>query len=210
MILLKEQLGNMNNFCNFRNFLLLSTTGGIMLNETNSQLHAADPKDFKKIYDATMQLLFKISYRVVNDEEAAEDLVHDSLIKMNEKELVFPSLDDAKYWLIRVVKNASLNYAKRKTRERKAYEKVLREDKREVVSGEIELLKKETQEKTKEALNKLPEKLRIILILREYAEMNYKEIGRILGITEGNVKVRVFRAREQLAKIIGEDDVYMS
>lgn len=210
MTLLKEQLGNMNNFCNFRNFLLLSTTGSITLNETNSQLHAADPKDFKKIYDATMQLLFKISYRVVNDEEAAEDLVHDSLIKMNEKELVFPSLDDAKYWLIRVVKNASLNYAKRKTRERKAYEKVLREDKREVVSGEIELLKKETQEKTKEALNKLPEKLRIILILREYAEMNYKEIGRILGITEGNVKVRVFRAREQLAKIIGEDDVYMS
>ena len=61
----------------------------IMLNETNPQLHAADPKDFKKIYDATMQLLFKISYRVVNDEEAAEDLVHDSLIKMNEKELVF-------------------------------------------------------------------------------------------------------------------------
>ena len=59
-------------------------------------------------------------------------------------------------------------------------------------------------------MNKLPEKLRMILILREYAEMNYKEIGKILGITEGNVKIRVFRAREQLAKIIGEDDVYMS
>ena len=40
--------------------------------------------------------------------------------------------------------------------------------------------------------------------------MNYKEIGKVLGITEGNVKIRVFRAREQLAKIIGEDDVYMS
>jgi RNA polymerase sigma-70 factor (ECF subfamily) len=200
----------MNNFCNLKNFLLLSTVGSVMLNESNPQLHAADPKDFKKIYDATMQLLYKISYRVVNDEEAAEDLVHDSLIKMNEKELVFPSLDDAKYWLIRVVKNASLNYAKRKTRERKAYEKVLREEKKESVSGEVELLKKETQKKAREALNKLPEKLRMILILREYAEMNYKEIGKVLGITEGNVKIRVFRAREQLAKIIGEDDVYMS
>ena len=122
----------MNNFCNLKNFLLLSTVGSVMLNESSSQLHAANPKDFKKIYDATMQLLYKISYRVVNDEEAAEDLVHDSLIKMNEKELVFPSLDDAKYWLIRVVKNASLNYAKRKTRERKAYEKVLYEQKSEI------------------------------------------------------------------------------
>ena len=72
-----------------------------------------------------MQLLFRISYRVVADEEAAEDLAHDSLIKANEKELVFPSLNDAKYWLIRVVKNASLNYVKRKGRERKAYQKAL-------------------------------------------------------------------------------------
>ena len=47
-------------------------------------LNAANPADFKKIYDATMQMLFKISYRIVNDEEAAEDLAHDSLIKANE------------------------------------------------------------------------------------------------------------------------------
>ena len=58
-------------------------------------------------------------------------------------------------------------------------------------------------------MNKLPEKLRMVLILREYAELNYKEIGRVLGITEGNVKVRIFRAREQLAKLIGENDVYL-
>mgnify|MGYP002512134591 FL=1 len=92
--------------------------------EEVKQLNAANPADFKKIYDATMQMLFKISYRIVNDEEAAEDLAHDSLIKANEKQITFPSLNDAKYWLIRVVKNASLNFVKRKNRERKAYQKV--------------------------------------------------------------------------------------
>ena len=178
-------------------------------NNDNTVLHAENDSDFRKIYNNVMQLLFRISYRVVNDEEAAEDLVHDSLIKMREKKLVFPSMDDAKYWLIRVVKNASLNYAKRKTRERKAYERALREDTRKAESGETELLKAETIAKTKAALNKLPEKLRMVLILREYAELNYKEIGRVLGITEGNVKVRIFRAREQLAKLIGENDVYL-
>ena len=50
-------------------------------------LNASNPADFKMIYDASMQLLFKISYRIVNDEEAAEDLAHDSLIKA----LVFPN-----------------------------------------------------------------------------------------------------------------------
>ena len=170
---------------------------------------AGEPADFKVIYSECMSLLFKISWRIVNDEEVAEDLAHDSLIKANEKNLVFPSLDDAKFWLIRVVKNASLNYVKKKERERKAYEKVLYEDHRIIDSGETEVLKSESVKKTQEALDKLPPKLKEVLVLREYGELNYKEIGKVLGITEGNVKIRIFRAREQLLKILGADDVYL-
>ena len=72
----------------------------------NRPIHAGDPADFRRLYNETMALLYKVSWRIVNDEEAAEDLVHDSYIKANEKDLVFPSLDDEKFWLIRVVKNA--------------------------------------------------------------------------------------------------------
>ena len=69
----------------------------------SEQLVASNPIDFKKIYDSTMTLLFKVAFRVVNDQEVAEDLVHDSYIKANEKEMVFPTMNDATYWLIRVV-----------------------------------------------------------------------------------------------------------
>ena len=172
-------------------------------------LRACNEKDFNEIYAEVMPIIFKVSYRVVGDEEAAEDLCHDALIKMTEKDMAFPSINDAKYWLIRVVKNASLNYAKRKAREKRAYEKALKEGRKSADSGETELLKGDAVKITKAALERLPENLRIVLQLKEYYEFNYKEIGRILGITEGNVKVRVFRAREQLAKLIGEDDVYM-
>ena len=175
----------------------------------DSQINAGNPTDFKKIYDECMQLLYRISYRVVCDEDVAEDSAHDSLIKANEKSLIFPSLDDAKYWLIRVVKNASLNYVKRKDREHKAYEKVLYEDHRKYDSGEVDLLKAETIRRIQECLNKLPKKLREVIILREYGDLNYKEIGKVLGITEGNVKIRIFRAREQLEKLIGEENVFM-
>ena len=177
--------------------------------EKGTQIHCADPQDFRKLYDATMPLLFKVAYRIVNDEEAAEDLVHDSYIKANEKQAVFPSLDDAKYWLIRVVKNASLNYAKRKVREANAYHKALYEGRQQMESGETDLLKAETIAKARQALDQLPPKLKEVLVLREYGGMNYKEIGKVLGITEGNVKVRVFRAREQLLKLLGEEDVYV-
>jgi RNA polymerase sigma-70 factor (ECF subfamily) len=119
--------------------------------------------------------------------------------------MVFPSPEEAKYWLIRVVKNAALNYAKRKVRERKAYQRAFREDTRTVETGENVLLKKETREEVREALEKLPENLRIVLILKEYGELNYKEIGRTLGISEGNVKVRVFRARERLTGLLNAE-----
>ncbi|HNY18392.1 MAG TPA: RNA polymerase sigma factor, partial [Treponemataceae bacterium] len=173
--------------------------------EPAKALNAASDEDFRIIYQATMPVIFKVAIHIAGNEEAAEDLCHDALIKMSEKAMVFPSINDAKYWLIRVVKNASLNYAKRKGRERRAYERALKEDRRTVDSGETELLKGDSVKRVQEALEKLPENLRTVLHLKEYAELNYKEIGRMLGITEGNVKVRVFRAREQLAKLIGEE-----
>lgn len=178
--------------------------------ESEKSLNAADPADFRKIYNETMALLFKISWRIVNDEDAAEDLVHDSFIKANENGMTFPTMNDAKFWLIRVVKNASLNYALRKKRERNAYQKVLYEDKRQQTSGETDLLRQETQKIAVEALKKLPKSLKEVIILREYGDLNYKEIGKVLGITEGNVKIRMFRAREQLEKLIGGEDVYLS
>jgi len=157
---------------------------------------------FRRLYDSAFQVLFRVAFRVTNSAEAAEDLCQESFFRLYEKNMVFPNLEEAKYWLIRVVKNAALNYAKRKERERKAYQRAFREDYRQQESGEGLLVKKETSEEVQKALNNLPENLRMVLILKEYAEMNYKEIGRVLGISEGNVKVRVFRARERLAALL--------
>jgi len=159
-------------------------------------------REFKRLYDSTFQVLFRVAYRVTGNAEAAEDLCQDSFFRLYEKNMVFPNPEEAKYWLIRVIKNAALNYAKRKERERKAYQKAFKEDYRQVETGEGMLVKKETGEEVQSALSKLPENLRMVLILKEYAEMNYKEIGKALDISEGNVKVRVFRARERLAALL--------
>ena len=159
-------------------------------------------REFKKLYDTVFQVLFRVAFRITNSREAAEDLCQESFFRLYEKNMVFPNPEEAKYWLIRVVKNAALNYAKRKERERKAYQRAFREDERREETGEGLLVKKETSEEVQNALNKLPENLRMVLILKEYADMNYKEIGKVLGISEGNVKVRVFRARERLAALL--------
>jgi len=186
---------------------LFNTVEGILENDAKAEggtvnVGFGSELEFKRLYDSAFPVIFRVAFRVTNSREAAEDLCQESFFRLYEKNMVFPNPEEAKYWLIRVVKNASLNYAKRKERERKAYQRAFKEDTRQEETGEGILVKKETSEEIQRALEKLPENLRMVLILKEYAEMNYKEIGRVLGISEGNVKVRVFRARERLAAII--------
>ena len=51
-------------------------------------LDALSDKDFKTIYDAAVPALYKVAYNVVREEDAAEDLCHDALIKMTERDEV--------------------------------------------------------------------------------------------------------------------------
>jgi len=187
--------------------------------------------DFRTIYEENSDMLLRIAYRITNSTEAAEDVVHDAFGKMLQNHMAFPTNADAKYWLIRVVKNAAINYAKRKGRETKAYEKWWRSEGKPVedveagsisltetgsdagiqTSAEEDLLKKESAAEVRKALEALPERLKVVLILKEYSGMNYKEIGKALGISEGNVKVRAYRARcALLASLKREDDANVS
>jgi len=163
---------------------------------------AMPPGEFRRIYETAFPIIFRVAYRIANSEEAAEDLCQEAFFRLYEKNMVFPNPEEAKYWLIRVVKNAALNYAKRKERERKAYQRAFKETYRKEETGESLLIMQENKTEVKEALEQLPERLRIVLVLKEYADMNYKEIGKVLNISEGNVKVRVFRAREKLSGLL--------
>lgn len=166
---------------------------------------APDNAAFKALYDETFTLLFRVARRITNSDEAAEDVVHDSYIKVVERWDIFPTRNDAKYWLIRVVKNNALNWIKRKGREQKVYQRYFKEVDSFSESPEEEMLRGEVTGDMRRYLDKLPEKFRMVLVLKEYGLLNYKEIGRVMGIAEGNVKVRVFRAREALAVIMRED-----
>jgi RNA polymerase sigma-70 factor (ECF subfamily) len=62
-------------------------------------------------------------------------------------------------------------------------------------------LEKETRRELKMILEELPSPYFKVIMLKEYGEFNYREIGRILGISEGAVKTRMFRARQCLLVI---------
>lgn len=157
---------------------------------------------FRDVFDHVYPIIFRIVHRIVGREDVAEELCQEAFIKYYERVERFPDNDQAKYWLIRVARNLALNVTKRSGRERRAYERAVHEPAPLARSGEEELIRRESAEEVQHALELLPPKLRDVLILKEYGDLNYKEIGSILGITEGNVKVRVFRAREKLLSLL--------
>ncbi len=54
----------------------------------------------------------------------------------------------------------------------------------------------------KAAVNQLPDSYRMVLVLRDFEERSTAEVAELLGLEEGNVKVRLHRARSALKKLL--------
>lgn len=157
---------------------------------------------FTRVYESLYPLLFRIAYRISGSRTKAEDLCHEAFIKYYQREEPLPDLEQTKYWLIRVLRNISLNHEKRKARELRAYQRVHKMTPHSTASSDQEFFREETRGVVQRALDRLPPAMRTVLVLREYAGLGYREIAGILGKSEGNVKVRAFRARERLAELL--------
>ncbi len=164
---------------------------------------------FERMYNEIYPVVIKVSYHITRNMEAAQDVCQDAFVKLYYRVDSFPAVEDAKFWLIRVVKNLSFNYLEHEKVKNRAFDRIKLEPTFTDDTGEKQLLRKETVEKVNQALEQLPENLKAPLILREYGGLNYKEIAASLGISESNVKIRIFRAREALGKLLSVGEVYV-
>ena len=145
---------------------------------------------------------------IVYNQEIAEDLVQEAFERFYVKNISFPTMDEAKYWLLRVSKNLALNHIRRNKREIQLVEKVKKLPGETVNFFESSkaVIEEEERRNVREAVNSLPENLRSVIQLKEYSGLDYKAIGKVLGISETNVKVRVHRARKKLEEILAAED----
>ena len=175
-------------------------------------IKSTDREDFKLIYDQNYELLMQVVIHIVYDIDIAEDLTQEAFERFYVKNMSFPSEDDARYWLLRVAKNRALNYVRRNKREAEMVEKVKKIPAfhKGGKEGAEESIRSERIEEVRRAIESLPEHLRLAIQLKEFSGLDYKAIGRVLGISETNVKVRVHRARKKLEEILGKEagDVY--
>jgi RNA polymerase sigma factor (sigma-70 family) len=146
-------------------------------------------------------MVFRMISRFFRSREDVEDLAQDVFLK------VFARIDQVKPdenfsgWLARVTVNTCYDEL-RKTRRRKTAMEIY--GPKPFVEPSVSPPEPDEYGKARIALQNLDPKLRIPLILKEVEEMSVEEIARTMGLTQTNVKVRLFRARKKLAAILGQ------
>ena len=139
--------------------------------------------------------VFRLAYSYVKNHADAEDICQDAFVKLLDYTGEFPTEEDCKRWLIRVVVNLSKNLLKS-----------CRFTRTEELNEEIPLEQADNEEKELWALVKaLPVKYGEVIHLFYYEGYSVKEIADILSISQTAVTSRLSRGRNRLKALITEE-----
>lgn len=162
---------------------------------------------FTKLYNKFRGLIYKTIYDIVHNKDLAEDLLSVTFTKAFLKIKSYTRHISFEMWLKTIAINSSIDYIRRMKDEKYDYE-LDNEDNFMQVRDSADLTPEdvyifnETYSNLNNALDKLNPKYRQIIELRSIQELSYKEISEQLGITESQVKTRIFNAREKLKKML--------
>lgn len=143
-------------------------------------------------------MIFRTACLIVRDPEAAADIAQETFVRAYRAG--GPSgPSEIRPWLYRIATNLALNLQRSRRREERALSKVL--GPHAVEDGTDERL---TRSAVAQAVRALPDRLRMPVVLRYYADLSEKEIARAMGLRQGTVKSRLHDARRLLA---GDDAI---
>jgi RNA polymerase sigma-70 factor (ECF subfamily) len=144
-------------------------------------------------------MVFRLISRFFRNREDVEDIAQDVFLKFFSRIAQVRADENFSGWLAKVTVNTCYDELRRARRRKSAMETYGPQKGGEpsVPPHEIDLYGK-----ARLALQTLDPKLRMPLVLKEVEEMSVQEIARTMGITQTNVKVRLFRARKKLASIL--------
>ena len=157
-----------------------------------------DPGAFERLVDRYQKVVFSTILRMVNDKEEAEELTQAVFVKLYEKLSTFNPKYKFFSWLYRIVVNESLNYIKQRNQRENIDHLDLAGD-----HGPDERYEeREKTETVEEAVFRLSPDYRIVIVLRHFHDLSYREMSQILDVSEKTVKSRLFTARQLLRRIL--------
>ena len=152
--------------------------------------------------------LYRLAYRLCGNRADAEDLFQDVLVKAFDKADTIAELDNPGTWLSRVMYNRFVDTTRQRARRRltTVADGELGGGGLENLGGpaaaEADAARLERRKTLEQALAKLSEEHRVVVLLHDTEGYKIKEIEELTGIPAGTVKSRLHRARSRLREIL--------
>lgn len=155
-----------------------------------------DRDAFEALFRQFQGRIYSWIVRIVRDPGVAEDLTVETFWRIYQARGRFNPSHDFGGWAYRIATNLALNYLRRRRPESQivsATPELAVAERDPAIDGEL-------RERIRQAFVRLPARLQIAATLALVEECSYEEIAQVLGIAEGTVKSRVFRAVRILRK----------
>jgi RNA polymerase sigma-70 factor (ECF subfamily) len=180
-------------------------------------LQKGDPEEFSRLVDTYSGKIYRLAIRMLNQQQDAEDVLQETFVKAYRGLKSFDGRSKLSTWLFRIATNEALMIIRRKHPEVISIDEPVETEEGEQEPIQIidwcclpenELLSEETRGILDAAVQKLPERLKVVFLLRDIDDLSTHETAEVLGLSDTAVKTRLSRARlrlrEELSGYFGE------
>lgn len=167
--------------------------------------------DFKHDILPLKNIIFRTALRIALNREEAEDIVQDTLMKLWERRNELEKVENLEAFALTMARNLAIDRKEKMDNQHVSFDDE-EHDRPDEGMGNADntLMRTETRSFIANTINTLPEKQRTILQLRDIEGKTYKEIAEVLSISESDVKVTLFRARNELKeKILQKKSLFL-
>lgn len=159
--------------------------------------------DFWEIYHQLYQPVRSFLTAMARDDWIAEDLAQETFLSAKQNLSSLKDPNKVKSWLFRIARNKCLDHFRRaSTKRERADERAGERSDPDLNLVQLQLERSEMSSCVQGKIDKLPEAYRTVLFLFDIMEMSHQEIADVLDDKQGNVKVRLHRARKALKEIL--------
>ena len=153
--------------------------------------------------------LFRLALRITLNRAEAEDVVQETMIKVWNRRDHWDEIENMEAFCLTICRNISLDKMKKAENQNQSLQEGHDAPDLSYTSNpEEQAMQRDRIQLIRHLINHLPEKQRSCMQLRDFEGKSYKEIAQVLGISEEQVKINIFRARQTIKQKFIETEDY--
>jgi RNA polymerase sigma-70 factor, ECF subfamily len=169
--------------------------------ELVERARSGDQRAFRTLYDANVDRIYRLSYRMVGEDDLARDFTQEAFVRAYQRLDQFRGDAAFSTWLHSIAVSVALNGLRKLDRHRKRERSL--EDAAHAARVEP-AVGPEIRERIQDAVDRLPEIYRVVFLMHDLEGYGHGEIATALGVAEGTSKARLSRARAKLRATLGD------